>query len=267
MVAKSVSKEMGPAWLSFCVTCLQAPPTQLQPEVPLGTNAAQSPPLSTPRLPENHPKGASPERDLPCALNPRSKHRHLPPWNRSEGHQRSVSVTGTPSSASWENSYAIPFLQMLQNTLFRKHWWGLTQNSEAVHQDVPITSSVWDTGQLAQWQQMNGWRVGSPPPVDPRFHSGHLTYEPHCHLHSKKYEIQVIPESLKKKKDEKAVDFIQLHFPDGKVIMTAFSSSPCSSELHLFVSWNQTLGSHNSVTQLLHTSWLFTKLARRDLIL
>lgn len=163
MVAKSVSKEMGPAWRSLCVTCLQAPLTQLQPEVPLGANGAWSPPLSTPRLPENHPKGASPERDLLCALDPRSKHRHLPPWNRSEGHQRSVSVPGTPSST---------VMQFHPSTCFKIHF---LESVGGVSHRIPRLSTktfpsyplVWDTRQLAQWQQINGWRLGSPPPRGP----------------------------------------------------------------------------------------------------
>lgn len=111
-----------------------------------------------------------------------------------------------------------------------------------------------------------GEESGSPPAMDPRFPSGHLTYEPHCHLHSKKYEIQVISESLKKRERENR-GLYPAPFPDVKAIMTAFPSSPCTPELHLFIAWTQTLGSHNSVTLLLHTFWLFTKLARQDLIL
>lgn len=148
---------MGPAWLSLCVTCLQAPPTQLQ--VPLGTNDARSPPLSTPRLPENHTKGASPERDLPCALDPRSKHRHLPPWNSSEGHQKSVSVPGTPSSASSENNYAIPSFHVLQNTFLESTGGvlsGIRRLSTEIFRSHPL---VRETGQLTRGQQINGWRV------------------------------------------------------------------------------------------------------------
>ena len=100
----------------------------------------------------------------------------LPPWNRSEGHQRSVSVTGTPSSASWENSHAIPFLHLLQNTLFRKHWWGFTQNSEAVHQDVPITSSGlrhWPVSSVTANKWVKSW-FSSPRGPEVSLRASHL---------------------------------------------------------------------------------------------
>lgn len=121
------------------------------------------PPLSTPRLPENHPKGL-PERDLLCRLWPLDQSTGICLWNRSEGHQRSVSVPGTPSSTVMQFHPSTCF-----KYTFRKRWWGLTQDSEAVHQDVPIISSGLRHSPVSS-VTANKWVKTwfSPPLVDPR---------------------------------------------------------------------------------------------------
>ena len=130
-------------------------------------------------------------------------------------------MTGTPSSASWENSHAIPFLHMLQNTLFRKHWWGFTQNSEAVHQDVPITSSGlrhWPVSSVTANKWVKSW-FSSPRGPEVSLRASHLrTSLPPTFQETKRCSSELHGEL------EKAVI---MTFPSGKwswIKSSAFSS-------------------------------------------
>lgn len=81
-------------------------------------------------------------------------------------------LQGASSLAFWGNNYAIPSPDMLQNTLFRKQSWGLTRNSEDVHEAVLVTASGlrhWPFGSVTANKWVN------PLPLDPSFHSEHLT--------------------------------------------------------------------------------------------
>lgn len=123
---------------------------ELRLEMPLWTNNARSPPLSTPQAAWKVHKRGLLRREI--------YHIHLTldqsmsiclPETEVQRHQKAIAVTGDSRRLHSEPSgEIIPFPNMLQNTLIRKQSWILTQNFEGVHENILVT--LWCT-MLASW--------------------------------------------------------------------------------------------------------------------